>query len=170
MEEIKTSVVIERTVDAVFDFMAVPENDMLWQSGVLESKKISEGPMGVGALEESVTQMLGQRIITTYEVTAYEPNQQIEYTSTSGPIQVKAGYTFEANPAGGTKVHITIEAEAGGFFKLAEPIMLAQLMDGAKVDIGLARACLHLDSEAGVAPRVSTDSFQLHIVFDVKVH
>lgn len=128
MVEIDTSIVIKRPVKEVFEFMANPENDVLWQSGVLESRKTSEGPMGVGTTEVSESQIMGRRIRSTYEVTIYELNNQIEYTSTSGPLQVKATYSFETTPEGDTKVRITGEVEVGGFFKLAEPIvaMVAQ--------------------------------------------
>ncbi len=119
----ETSVVINRSIEAVFEFMANPENDMLWQSGVLESRKTSEGPMGVGTIEESETQLLGRRIKSTLEVTAYEPNRRIVYKTTSGPIPFEAEYILDSLAEGDTKVTIVAEGEVGGFFKLAEPLV-----------------------------------------------
>lgn len=116
------SVVISRPVEDVFDFMADPENDMKWQSGVLDSRKTSEGPKGVGTTEESEIQFLGRRIKSTLEVTQYEPNRKIQYKTTSGPIPFEAKYILNSLADGDTKVTIDAEGDVGGFFKLAEPL------------------------------------------------
>jgi len=57
------------------------------------------------------------------EMTEFEPNRRFVTRSTSGPFPVQATVTVE--PAkGGTRVDATIEAEPGGFFKLAEPLLV----------------------------------------------
>ena len=121
--KIETSVVINKSVEVVFEFMANPENDMLWQSGVLGSRKTSEGRMGAGTTEESEFQFLGRRIKSTLEVTEYEPHRKIEYKTISGPIPFKVSYIFDSLAEGGTKVTFVMEGDAGGFFKLAEPLV-----------------------------------------------
>lgn len=117
------SVKINKPVGAVFEFMADPGNDMLWQSGVLDSKRISEGPMGVGTLEESENQLMGRRIKSTLEVTEYEINRKITYKTTSGPIPFEAKYIFDPISEGETRVTFVAEGDVGGFFKLAEPLV-----------------------------------------------
>ena len=119
----ETSVVINRPIEAVFEFMADPKNDMQWQSGVLESRRTSEGPMGVGTIEEQEAQFLGRRIKSTFEVTEYELNRKIKYKATSGPIPVEAEYILDSLAEGGTKVRFVAEGDVGGFFKLAEPLV-----------------------------------------------
>ncbi|NIO67847.1 MAG: hypothetical protein GTN71_01985, partial [Anaerolineae bacterium] len=117
------SVVIDRPIDEVFEFVSNPDNDSQWQSGVLESSQTSEGPMGVGATSREVRQFLGRRIESTVEITEYEPNKKIGFKSTSGPIPFKATYIFEP-VEGGTELSAVGEAEPGGFFKMAEPIAM----------------------------------------------
>lgn len=127
MIKVETSVVVQRPVEAVFEFMANPENDMMWQSDVVASKKTTDGPMDVGTTEESESMVFGQKVKTTYVVTAYEPNGRIEYTSTSGPFNIRAEYVYEAVGETDTKVSIIGEADVGGFFKLGEPILARML-------------------------------------------
>ncbi len=123
--KVETSVVINRPVEEVFEFMANAENDILWRSGVLESRKTSQGPMGVGTTEELDSQFLGRRFKSTFDVTAYEPYREIGYKTTSGPLSIKVAYLYDALEGGKTKVTFVLEGEAGGFFKLAEPILMS---------------------------------------------
>ena len=67
-------------------------------------------------------QVLGRRIEIASELTQFEPLRTVGFKSTSGPIPLEGRYAFEPDRAG-TKVTFTMQGEAGGFFKLAEPIV-----------------------------------------------
>jgi uncharacterized membrane protein len=121
MIKIETSVHINRPIEEVFAFIADIEKLPLWAGPVTEAKQTSEGPIGVGTTQTQSAQFLGRQLDTTQEVTAYELNKKISTKSTSGALPLKVDYTFE--PSGdGTKVTFEGNLEAGGFFKLAEPI------------------------------------------------
>ena len=122
MRSIEETVLIKRPIDEVFDFVSSPENVRLWQPGVLESRQTSEGPMGVGATYVEARQSLGRRMESTSEVTRYEPNVKLG-SSTSGPVPFEGEYTFESAPSG-TRLTFVARAAAGGFFKLAEPLVM----------------------------------------------
>ena len=122
MIKLKHSVVINRPVDEVFAFLANPENEMLWNQSTQKSEQTSEGPMGVGTTVNIVTRFLGQSIDSTWEVTEYEVNRRRAIKSTSGPMPFEFVQTFES-VEGGTKLTGTGQIEAGGFFKLAEPVV-----------------------------------------------
>ena len=122
MAKLETSVVINRPIEDVFAYVSNPENESLWQSGVVESSLTSQGPMGVGSTAREVRRFLGRRIETTYELTEYEPNKKLSFKTTSGPISGQGGYSFES-VEGDTRVTFLFEAQLGGFFKLAEPIV-----------------------------------------------
>jgi uncharacterized protein YndB with AHSA1/START domain len=125
MRRIEVSVVINRPIEEVFAYVTNPENEPLWQSGVLESELVGEGPLGVGAKTREVRKLLGRRLESTAEVTAYEPNAKIAFKSTSGPVQYEAWYTFEPVDAG-TKLTIVGEGDTGSLFKLAEGLVMRQ--------------------------------------------
>jgi hypothetical protein len=120
--KIEHSVVIEQPIEKVFAYLADAEKNPIWQAGVLEVEKITEGDIGQGTMIREVRKFLGQRIDATYEITEYKLNSKLTSKTTSGPIPVTLSTTFET-VEGGTRVSIVSEGETGGFFKLAEPIV-----------------------------------------------
>ncbi|MFQ5795356.1 MAG: SRPBCC family protein [Candidatus Bipolaricaulia bacterium] len=135
MQRIEVSVMINRPIEEVFAFAASPENDLQWQSGLLESEQTSEGPMDVGTTLRQVHKFLGRRIEMDFEVTEYEPNRKASFKNTSGPVQVEASDIFEP-VEGGTKLTVVIQGETGGFFKLADPIVARMLKRQTEADLG----------------------------------
>ena len=132
--KIEHSVVIEQPIEKVFAYLADAEKNPIWQAGVIEVEKITEGDIGQGTIIREVRKFLGQRIDATYEITEYELNSKLTSKTTSGPIQVTLSTTFET-VEGGTRVSIVSEGETGGFFKLAEPIVTRIIERQFKTDL-----------------------------------
>ncbi len=86
MLNIEKSVVINRPLEEVFAFVSAGENWSQWAAELVETRKTSEGPLGVGTTYTHVAQMLGRRIENGYEVTEYEPNSKVSMKATSGSI------------------------------------------------------------------------------------
>ena len=122
MINFETSVVINKPVEQVFAYVDDTDNDVKWQEGVLESTQQPEGPVNVGTQVSQSFRFLGQRIDSTFEVTEHEPDRQVKYKSVSGPIDFESKATFES-VEGGTKLNLALEADVGGVFKLAEPLV-----------------------------------------------
>jgi uncharacterized membrane protein len=122
MIKVENSVVISRPVHEVFEFVSKIENLPQWAGPVLDAKQTSDGPIGVGTTQTQVAQFLGRRIEASHEVTEYEPNKKLSTKTTSGPLPMEVHYILE--PAeGGTRVSLEGNVDAGGLFKLAEPIV-----------------------------------------------
>ena len=121
MLKIDYSTVINRPVEEVFALLSNVENNPKWSSAFLEVEKTSEGPVGMGTTWRGVGKFLGKRIETEIEQTEYEPNRKSTQKSNS-PFPVNQQMTFES-VAGGTRLNVKFEAEPGGFFKLAEPLL-----------------------------------------------
>lgn len=115
---------IKRPVEDVFAVLSDPENSPKWSSSSIESTKTSDGPIGVGTTSRNVSKFLGRRIEIETEITEFEPNRKFASHSVSGPFPLQATVTFE-RVEGGTRVNASIEAEPGGFFKLAEPLIVS---------------------------------------------
>jgi uncharacterized protein YndB with AHSA1/START domain len=124
MAKADVSTTIKRPVEDVFAVLSNPETSPKWSSSSLESTKTSDGPIGVGTTTRAVSKFLGRRIETEMETTEFEPNQRFASRSKSGPFPIQATVTFERVEEG-TRVNATIEAEPGGFFKLAEPLIVS---------------------------------------------
>jgi uncharacterized membrane protein len=141
MAILEHSVVINRPVEEVFEFMSNNENEKLYRKDLLESEQTSEGPMGVGTTTREVTQFLGRKIESTSEVTEYVKNKVVATKSTSGPIPFKFRTSFEP-VEDGTKLTVEFEGEIGGFFKMAESLVIKRGMKQIEKDINTLKEML----------------------------
>ncbi len=122
MVKIEFSLAVERPPEEVFEYLTDPEHLPEWQAGVIEARKESESPMGVGTQMRDVRTFLGRKMESTVEVTAYDPPTTFGLKVLSGPVPFSVMHTLESTN-GGTRITFAGEAEPGGFFKLAEPIV-----------------------------------------------
>ena len=122
MEGFELSIVINRSIEEVFGFLSNLENDIKWRSEWVETKKTSEGPIGIGARFCLTGEFLGRRIPTNYAVIAYEPNRSAAWKTVSGPLPLTFQRTFE-RVEGGTRFTIRYDLEVRGFFKLVMPLL-----------------------------------------------
>jgi uncharacterized membrane protein len=123
--QIENEVIINRPIEEVFSFVSNIENYIQWQSGVIEAKLTSEGPLGLGSTYKYSAKLLGRKIENNGKYTEYIPNKKITFKGTSGPFPGQGTYSFE-NVNGGTKLSTLIEADIGGFFKIAEGLVVKQ--------------------------------------------
>lgn len=121
MRRIERSAFIQRPAGEVFAFLAAFDRNPEWETGVLRTTQVPDGPVAIGTRLIEERSFLGRHIRTTYEVVEYEPDRRIALESRSGPVQVRGGYTVTPVD-GGVRVTDVAEFETGGFFKLAEPL------------------------------------------------
>jgi uncharacterized membrane protein len=126
MAKLEHSVVINRPVEEVFHFATDIEKLPQWMTDLIEAKQTSQGPLGIGTTVSAVANPLGRRIESTQEVTKYDPNKIFEIKSISGNPESTDTYSFES-VSGATKITRQTEVEVGGFFRLAEPLVLRML-------------------------------------------
>src|SRR5947199_4614916 len=121
MTKIERSIVIDRPIDEVWAFVHDITKDRLWQTTLVESEQLTEGPFGLGTRVREVRQFLGLRVELAWEVTEYEPTRTSAIRGVSGPVPLHGRYLLE--PAdGGTRFTVSGELDAHGLFKLAEPV------------------------------------------------
>ena len=125
MAKLESSITINRPAEEVFTFAVDPANSAKWQEGIVEAKVTSSGAVGVGTTYRYVVKAMGQKLDTTGEITAWEPPKIYAWKATSGPFPMSGGIACEA-VADGTRITQTVNAEPGGFFKLAEPLLMKQ--------------------------------------------
>jgi uncharacterized membrane protein len=125
MATISASIKINRPAEEIFAFVTDVNNAVKWQSGIISAKETSDGPTGVGTTYRYAVKVMGRDLETRGEITAYNPPIKHSWKATSGPFPMSGGNTFEAGPDG-VSVTSFINAEPGGFFKLAEPLLIKQ--------------------------------------------
>lgn len=118
-------ITIDRPIEMVWKFMTDFENYPKWHKGMVEAKKISEGPTGVGTTVEVVADVLGRHKMHLM-ITDYEPNKgiawRVDVRRVTGAAGYVAGCRFESLH-GGTRVFKFIDGELAGIFRLLEPIL-----------------------------------------------
>ncbi len=124
MARAEVSTTIKRPIEDVWAVISDVENNPKWSSVALEAKRTSPGPIGVGTTARFVGRFLGRRIESESVVTEFEANKKYSFESKSGPFPIRATTTLE-QVEGGTRVKSIIDAEPGGFFKLAEPLVIS---------------------------------------------
>jgi len=126
MYKFESSIFINRPQHEVFDYVTNPANTPQWQSGTESAKWTSDGPPGVGSTLKIVISFLGRKIEAVAEITGWDPPNLYRTKSLGGPFPFEAASKFEAQ-GGGTLLTQTVQAEFGGFFKLAEGLVGKQL-------------------------------------------
>ena len=145
MARAEHSIVINRPVEQVWAYLHDPENDPEWQSMTQEAVKLTEGPVGVGTVERITAKLLGRRVDTTFEFTEYEPNKRSQIKTISGPIPFVG--TYEVEPTdGGTRFTWSVEGEPGGFFRLAELLVVRTMSRQVEADLATLKDLLEAQS------------------------
>lgn len=120
------SITIDRPIEEVFAFVSDLRNGLQWQSNLLDVRRTTEGPLGLGTQYTSVRKLMGRKMQDNVEFVAYEPNTRLTFRSTSDSMPMETSHRFEST-AEGTRLTTVIELHPGGFMGLAEPLLAANL-------------------------------------------
>lgn len=143
---IEESIVINRSPDDVFAFLAVRDNDPVWMSAVLESEWLDgAGPVALGRRGRMAMKMFGRRIEYVDEVTAYEPGRQIAHRTIEGPFDLNTACLCE--PADGG-CRVTVVAEADRMVgRILDPLVASLIRRGFSADLSKLKAILEADAD-----------------------
>ncbi len=145
--KIEVSAVINRPIEEVFAYVSDMTNHTRWNSELVELKKTSEGPVGVGTTYTSEIKLLGRRLEGTFEILEYEPSHKIALKTSAGPISIVSDvFTFEP-VASGTKLTHVVEGETGGFFRLAEPVVVRLIQRQWETNFAVLKELLEAQAE-----------------------
>lgn len=128
----ESSVVIDRPIEEVFAFLADGENDPKFSPRVLEIRKTTDGPPGVGTVYASTVKDAGMKTQREFELTEFEPNRRIRWAerSKNAITAPEGGYDF-APEGDGTRVTVFNVLEGHGLGKLITPLALRSARKGA---------------------------------------
>jgi hypothetical protein len=146
MIKLKASVLIDRLVEDVFEFVTDGQNAPIWNSELVEVKKTSEGSMGVGTKYWMVHQLPIGRTESIHEVIEHELNRRFSLKITSAtPVSFFYRYSFE--PVGqGTKLSLTAEVEIDSLATMLAPIMTSAIKRRMKANFDTLKHLLEAGS------------------------
>src|SRR5574341_974485 len=122
MITIETSIMINRPVEDVWNFISNWGNFPLWDRGLVELRQTSEGPTTVGSTLQSVRVFFGLRGVGELRVSEYEPNRILAARGSQGPIAGHIRFTFKP-VEGRTRLTERREVELGDLWKLIAPVI-----------------------------------------------
>lgn len=146
MFTIQTQVVVARTPEDVFAFVADQTNTPRWQSGLIEVRRLTPGPIGVGTEHAFVRRVAGRRVEARNRYVRYEPSHLIAFDVGDGGITGHVEYRFESHPTG-TLVTCVMEFATRGPGRIAEPLLRRAIGREARRDDTKLAALLESDSE-----------------------
>ncbi|MBK8137262.1 MAG: SRPBCC family protein [Chloroflexi bacterium] len=148
MINVEDSIVIDRPLEEVFAYVSDLANGPEWQTGLIEVRKETAAPLGIGTQFTFVRKFLGRKLEAGNKFTAYKPNEIVTFVTTTGPMLVEASYRFGAEPEG-TRVTCHLEMKPRGFSRLAEPLIAASIRREMSAEFGYLKDLLESRS-AGV--------------------
>lgn len=95
MIQAEASIVIDRPIEDVFAFVANQHNAPQWQPTLLEVRRITDGPIGVGTRHSVVRAFMGQQMEVTNEYVKFEPNEEITFTGGDDHMRFSTSFLFE---------------------------------------------------------------------------
>jgi uncharacterized protein YndB with AHSA1/START domain len=127
------TVVIDRPIEEVFDFLADGENDPKFSPRVLEIAKTTDGPPGVGTVYASTVKDAGIKTKREFRLTGFERPTRIRWTEVSKNLvqASQGGYDLAREGEGKTRVTIFNVLAGHGVGKLIAPLALRGARSGA---------------------------------------
>ncbi len=133
MAHAEKTVLINRPVESVFEFVLNGANNKLWRSSVTDVKPLTEPPYGAGSRFEQGLRGPTGRIPGDYEITESKPYELIRFRVKTGPARPTGIYRFRKQN-GGTEVTFVLDNQATEVPKEVDAATTQQVLQGAKAD------------------------------------
>jgi hypothetical protein len=120
---IEGEILIERSVEDVFDFVADERNEPSYNPRMRKVEKITPGPIAVGTKFSAETRTMGRTAELTVEWTVYERPRRLASTTHTSTMEIEGALSFDAVPEG-TRMRWTWELQTSGLLKLMAPLIV----------------------------------------------
>jgi uncharacterized protein YndB with AHSA1/START domain len=129
----ENTVMIGRPIEEVFGFLSDLENIPRWNDAIVETRKVSEGPVGVGTIYRQV-RSVPSRSEERFEVTVYNPPRYLEIRGQLGPFPSRLSYALDAVPEG-TRITNAVELELRGPGRLLGRVAVPRVRDAVAANL-----------------------------------
>ena len=133
MATFENTVMISRPIEEVFGFLSDFENVPTWNYAIAETRKVTQGPIGVGTIYQQV-RSVPSRSEERFEVTAYNPPRNLEIGGQLGPFPSRLSYALDAVPEG-TRVTNSVELELRGPGRLLGRVAVPRVRDAVAANL-----------------------------------
>jgi hypothetical protein len=122
MIRIDGEIVINRPVDAVFDFVADERNEPRYNSRMLRADKLSPGPIGLGTRFRAEMRTRPRPTKMTTQFTGYERPRRVALRSHLSAMEIQGALTFDPVPEG-TRMRWSWVVAPRGVVRLLTPLV-----------------------------------------------
>ncbi len=138
--EFANTIEIDRPPEDVFRFLADFENVPKWNYAIVETRKTSDGPVGVGATYRQI-RSIPARSEESFEVTEFEPDRRLSIRGDLGPLE--GTLTYELKPEGAwTRLTNTADLQGHGLAKLAAPLAAGRIREAVAENLAKLKQLL----------------------------
>jgi len=116
------SIEIDRPLEEVFDFVADQRNEPLYNPEITTSRKVTEGPIGVGTMFQTVSLSGGTPIEAVIEVTGFDRPHLMASTTHLSSMDLDGGLTFDEIP-NGTRMSWSYDVHPNGPLLWMKPLV-----------------------------------------------
>ncbi len=110
----------------MFNCIVSAGNHNSWTPSLLDAKVNPPGPVGLGSIYVYTSEVMGRRIESQMQVSAFEPNKKWATKTIGIPNSVETVYTFEGT-GGATKLSLSMDVPAGAYPAAAEGMIKQQM-------------------------------------------
>ena len=115
-------ILIARPVEEVFDYVADQRNELIYNPRMLQSVKITDGPIGVGTRFRATARSGRRPVEMLIEVTEFHRPSRLGSRTTMSSVDVDGGVTFEPL-AGETRMSWSWTVRPRGPLRLLGPLI-----------------------------------------------
>lgn len=133
--DVQTQIEIGRLRADVAAYAADPSNAMDWYRNIERVEWKTSPPLAVGSRVAFVATFLGRRLVYTYEVREYVPDERLVMSTADGPFAMETTYVWSDTAAGGTRMALRNRGEPTGFSRLVAPAMAAAVRRANRKDL-----------------------------------
>jgi carbon monoxide dehydrogenase subunit G len=145
MATFENTVTIRRAVEDVFAFLADFENVPSWNYAIVETKKTSPGPVGVGTTYRQL-RSIPSRSEEGFQVTVFEPSSRLEVHGDIGPFTATISYLLAPTDDGTRLTNVVDLESASGPLRLLAPLATSRVKTAVAANLDTLKQLLETRS------------------------
>src|SRR6185503_14870387 len=123
---------IDKQVEQVFAFLMDTSKLTTWQSNLIKSEQLTEGPLRTGSRFREIRRINNKEEEIRGEITVLEPNKRLETKTVTQP-QAMVSYSLDPEQ-GGTRLRYKFTLITSGMMRLLEPVIASSIKKGSEAD------------------------------------
>jgi uncharacterized membrane protein len=120
---VSTAINIKTPIDQVARYASDPDNVTAWYANIKSVHWKSAKEIRVGSKIEFAAQFLGKRLVYTYEIVEFIPNQKFVMRTSDGPFPMETTYLWKSLSENETEMTLINRGSPSGFSKFFAPFM-----------------------------------------------